>query len=111
MIPHLLVPDLRDALTDTWATRVLTMNLVPAEDETQGYTASRHLEVLADHAPRLRLDVVVVDPSFAEGDAHLERYVTSLGGRLVLSDVRMRDGSARHDPLKLAAVYAGVMDL
>ena len=111
VIPHLLVPDLLDALTDTWATRVLTMNLVPTEDETQGYTASRHLEVLADHAPRLRLDVVVVDPSFAEGDAHLDRFVTSLGGRLVVSDVRMRDGSARHDPLKLAAVYAGVMDL
>lgn len=111
VIPHLLVPDLLEALTDTWATRVLTMNLVPTEDETFGYTASRHLEVLADHAPRLRLDVVVVDPTFAEGDAHLERYVGSLGGRLVVSDVRMRDGSARHDPLKLAAVYAGVMDL
>lgn len=111
VIPHLLVPDLLEALTDTWATRILTMNLVPAEDETPGYTASRHLEVLADHAPRLRLDAVVVDHSFAEGDPHLEQYVGSLGGRLVLADVRMRDGSARHDPLRLAAVYAELMDL
>lgn len=111
VIPHLLVPDLLAALTETSAARVLTMNLVPTEDETLGYTASRHLEVLADHAPNLRLDVVVVDPSFADGDAHLERFVGSFGGRLVVADVRMRDGSARHDPLKLAAVYAGVMDL
>ena len=111
VIPHLLVPDLLGALTDTWATRVLTMNLVPTEDETDGYTASRHLEVLADHAPGLRLDVVLVDPTFAEGDAHLERYAHSLGARLEIADVRMRDGSARHDPLKLATVYAGVMDL
>jgi len=111
VIPHLLVPDLLEALTDTWATRILTMNLVPAEDETPGYTASRHLEVLADHAPRLRLDAVVVDHSFAEADPHLEQYVGSLGGRLVLADVRMRDGSARHDPLRLAAVYAELMDL
>jgi hypothetical protein len=29
----------------------------------------------------------------------------------VLADVRMRDGSARHDPLRLAAVYAELMDL
>ncbi|MDQ7992609.1 MAG: uridine diphosphate-N-acetylglucosamine-binding protein YvcK [Propionicimonas sp.] len=111
VIPHLLVPDLVEALSDTWATRVLTMNLVPAEDETRGYTASRHLEVLADHAPGLRWDVVVVDPSFADGDPHLERYVGSLGGRLVVADVRMRDRSPRHDPLKLAAIYAEVMDL
>lgn len=111
VLPHLLVPDLVEALTTTSATRVLTMNLVPTEDETEGYTASRHLEVLADHAPRLRLEVVLVDPTFAAGDAHLERYVASLGGRLVVADVRMRDGSARHDPLKLAAAYAALMDL
>lgn len=111
VIPHLLVPDLAEALIDTWATRVLTMNLVPTEDETQGYTASRHLEVLADHAPRLRFDAVLVDPSFAAGDPHLERYVTALGGRLIVTDVRMRDGSARHDPLRLAAAYAELMGL
>ena len=111
VIPHLLVPDLVEALVDTWATRILTMNLVPTEDETLGYTASRHLEVLADHAPRLRLDVVMVDPTFAQGDPHLERYVNSLGGRLMITDVRMRDGSARHDPLRLAAAYAEVMGL
>lgn len=111
VLPHLLVPDLVEALTDTWATRVLTMNLVPTEDETHGYTASRHLEVLADHAPRLRWDVVVVDPTFAEGDPHLERYVSSLGGTLVVADVRMRDRSPRHDPLRLASVYAEVMNL
>ena len=111
VIPHLLVPDLAEALIETWATRVLTMNLVPTEDETHGYTASRHLEVLADHAPRLRFDAVLVDPSFAAGDPHLERYVTALGGRLVVTEVRMRDGSARHDPLRLAAAYAEIMGL
>ncbi|MGC3954203.1 MAG: uridine diphosphate-N-acetylglucosamine-binding protein YvcK [Propionicimonas sp.] len=111
VIPHLLVPDLVAALTDTWATRVLTMNLVPTEDETHGYTASRHLEVLADHAPGLRFDVVLVDPSFARNDPHLEHYVAALGGRLMITDVRMRDGSARHDPLRLAAAYAEVMGL
>ena len=75
------------------------------------YTASRHIEVLADHAPGLRLDVVVADPTFADGDPHLAAYVESLGARLVVAPVRMRDGSARHDPHLLASVYAGIMGL
>ncbi|MEA4942980.1 MAG: uridine diphosphate-N-acetylglucosamine-binding protein YvcK [Propionicimonas sp.] len=111
VLPHLLVPELADAVVSTSAQRILTMNLVPTEDETAGYTASRHLEVLAEHEPRLRLDAVLVDPSFVAGDPHLESFTRSLGARLVVADVRMRDGSARHDPLKLAAAYAEVMEL
>ncbi len=108
VIPHLLVPDLADAIVSTRAQRILTMNLVPA-DETDGFPASRHLEVLADHCPELRLDVVIVDPSFAADDPPLERFTRSLGARLVVENVRMRDGSPRHDPHRLAAVYAGLM--
>ncbi len=111
VIPHLLVPELAEAIMSTSARRILTMNLVPTEDETWGYTASRHLEALADHAPRLRLDAVVVDPTFAEGDTYLARYASALGAELVIADVRMRDGSARHDPYRLASVYADIMGL
>ncbi|MFT4295568.1 MAG: uridine diphosphate-N-acetylglucosamine-binding protein YvcK [Micropruina sp.] len=108
VIPHLLVPELAEAIVNTRAQRILTMNLVPA-DETKGFPASRHLEVLADHCPRLRLDVVVVDPSFAADDPPLEKFARSLGARLVVENVRMRDGSPRHDPHRLAAVYAELM--
>ena len=111
VVPHVLVPQLRDAMAATSARRILTMNLDPTFDETNGYTPSRHLEALADHAPTLRLDAVLVDPSFADGDPHLEAFATSLGAELVIADVRMRDGSARHDPLKLASAYAGLMGL
>ncbi|MCL1837811.1 MAG: uridine diphosphate-N-acetylglucosamine-binding protein YvcK [Propionibacteriaceae bacterium] len=110
VLPHLLVPDLCAAIVETKAQRILTMNLVPSDDETYGYTPSRHLEVLAEHAPLLRLDTVIVDPSFAEGDRHLREYCQSFGADLVIADVRMKDGSARHDPLKLAAVYSQVID-
>ncbi len=108
VIPHLLVPELADAITSTRAQRILTMNLVPA-DETDGFPASRHLEVLADHCPALRLDAVIVDPSFAADDPPLERFARSLGARLVVENVRMRDGSPRHDHHRLAAVYAELM--
>ncbi|MDR1824130.1 MAG: uridine diphosphate-N-acetylglucosamine-binding protein YvcK [Bifidobacteriaceae bacterium] len=111
VLPHLLVPGLCAAIVETPAKRILTMNLVPSSDETYGYTPSRHLEVLAEHAPSLRLDYVIVDPSFAAGDRHLAKYASSLGAEVVVEDVRARDGTARHDEYKLASIYAQVMGL
>jgi uncharacterized cofD-like protein len=111
VIPHLLVPELARAICAARGKRILTLNLAPTDDETPAYTAARHLEVLSEHAPDLRLDVVVADPSFAVGDQHLAAYVASLGAKLVLAPVRTRDGTPRHDPHLLAAVYAGIMGL
>ncbi|MBI5027789.1 MAG: methyltransferase, partial [Actinobacteria bacterium] len=57
-------------------------------------------------------DLIVSNPPYvAAGDPHLATYVQSLGARLVVAPVRMRDGSPRHDPHLLAAVYAGIMGL
>jgi len=110
VIPHLLVPDLASAILKTRARRVLTLNVRP-DDETKGASAARHLELLADHAPELRLDVVLADARFARDDPHLESYATSLGAELVIADVAARDGSARHDPFRLASAYAEIMGL
>ncbi|SDS07033.1 gluconeogenesis factor YvcK family protein [Microlunatus soli] len=108
VIPHLLVPQLAEAIVDTGARRILTLN-VQSDAETKGASAARHLELLAEHAPALRLDVVLADSSFVRDDPHLESYATSLGAELVVADIAHRDGSARHDPLRLAATYAEVM--
>lgn len=67
------------------------------------------MELLAEHAPALRLDYVIVDEGFAERDRHLATYVSSVGAELIVANVSMRDGSARHDPFRLAATYADVM--
>lgn len=110
IIPHLLVPELAEAIVESRARRTLTLNLAPA-DETDGFTASQHIEILADHAPRLRLDTVVADASFAAEDRHLRSYAASLGAEVVIADLAVRDGSPRHDPLRLASIYAEVMGL
>lgn len=110
VIPHLLVPDLAEAIVDTDARRMLVMNVRP-DSETKGASAARHLELLADHAPSLRLDVVLADSRFAGDDPHLESYARSLGADLVVADLAARDGSARHDPFRLASAYAEVMDI
>nr|WP_245581209.1 uridine diphosphate-N-acetylglucosamine-binding protein YvcK [Propionicicella superfundia] len=110
VIPHLLVPDLADAIVNTRAHRILTLN-IEAAAETAGLTAGRHIEVLAEHAPTLRLDTVLADVRLSRSDRHIQRFVESLGGRLMIADVAMRDGTARHDPNRLAAAYAEIMGL
>ncbi|HLT61602.1 MAG TPA: uridine diphosphate-N-acetylglucosamine-binding protein YvcK [Microlunatus sp.] len=110
VIPHLLVPDLAAAILNTSARRMLTLNL-GFDGETAGFTAARHLELLAEHAPRLRLDVVLADSTFAADDPHLRAYAASLGAELVVADLAARDGSPRHDPLRLASAYAEIMGI
>ena len=110
VIPHLLVPDLARAFAESDAQKVLVLNIAPA-DETQGFSASRHIELLAEHAPFLRLDHVIADKDFASNDPYLESYVSSLGGELVVADVAVRDGTPRHDPLRLGSTFAEVMGL
>ena len=51
VIPHLLVPKLAHSIVETQAKRLLTLNLEPA-GETAGFTAARHIELLAEHARR-----------------------------------------------------------
>ena len=92
VIPHLLVPKLADAIHGTAARRILTLNLEPA-DETAGFSAAKHIELLAEHAPDLRLDVVLADSGFAADDPHLAAWADSLGAQLVVADLAARDGS------------------
>ncbi len=109
VIPHLLVPDLRAALEQTTARRMVVLNLAPQTGETTGFTPDRYLETLAAHAPDLRLDVVLADPSTVSDGAALHRAAESLGARLVLADVATDDGSPRHDAGKLALAYAAAL--
>ena len=110
VIPHLLVPQLAKAIHATPARRILALNLEPAE-ETAGFSAAKHIELLADHAPDLRLDVVLADSGFASDDPHLSAWADSLGARLEVADLAARDKSPRHDPLRLASAYAEIMGI
>ena len=108
VLPHLLVPTLAGALAETGARRLIALNLVPQPGETEGFSPHRHLEVLADHAPSLSLDVVLADSGAAAGcEGELEKAAGLLHASLVLSDVAAADG-ARHDPVRLAAAYREV---
>ena len=109
VIPHLLVPDLREALVSAPARRAVTLNLAPQTGETEGFSPEAHLEVLAAHAPELKLDVVLADERTITDLAGLRAVASSLGAELVLADVAADDGTPRHDPVKLANAYAGFL--
>ncbi|MGN8246190.1 gluconeogenesis factor YvcK family protein [Cellulomonas soli] len=111
VLPHLLVPALRDALLATSAPIILTLNLEPeAQGETDGMRAEAHLDALRVHAPTLRVHTIVADPAAVEDvDAVTER-AHAMGARLLLRQVSRGDGTARHDPLRLAAAYRDAME-
>ena len=108
VIPHLLVPELAACLEATSARRLVVLNLAPQEGETAGLSAGAHLEVLAKHAPRLRVDVVLADPETVTDPRALERAAADVGARLVLAPVGMADRSPRHDPEQLAGAFRAV---
>ncbi|KOT56203.1 MULTISPECIES: gluconeogenesis factor YvcK family protein [Streptomyces] len=116
VIPHLLVPELREALEETKARKVLSLNLAPQPGETDGFSPQRHLEVLARHAPKLAFDVVLADRAAVPDTESL----TVAAKQLVGSEVELaavaapgspcgtaetHKGAARHDPELLAAAY------
>jgi len=109
IMPTLLVPGLRDALESTNARRVLVLNLREQEGETEGLSPTDHLRVLAEHAPGLRLDVVLADRTLDDDAGELRAAVEARGARLVTAEVAMRPGSDQHDPQLLAAAFGTVM--
>ena len=110
VIPHLLVPDLRDALQRSRAHRVVIANLGPEAGETTGFTTERHLHVLSQHAPDLRVDTVLVDagalPAGSDRD-HLDRTAATLGALVHVAAVA--GAGAAHDPHALAAALGSVL--
>ncbi len=104
VLPHLLIPQLAAAIIASPAHKILTLN-VTSGLETAGFSPSRHIELIAEHAPGLRLNTVVADEAFAASDAALAETCATLGADLVVDDVAMHDHTARHDRLRLAAVY------
>lgn len=110
VIPHVLVPGLVAALQATTARRALVLNLAAEPGETAGFSAERHLHVLAQHAPGFSVHEIIVDtaavPSDRERD-QLRRTASLLEASVQFADVS-RPGTPLHDPAKLAAVLDGV---
>ena len=109
VLPHVLVPDLRDALVRTEARIVVALNLAPQPGETEGFSPQELLEALYRHAPDLTIHTVLADEEAVVDRRGLTDTVHARGARLVLAPVAAPDGSARHDPKLLAAALGPVI--
>ena len=112
VLPHLLVPDLRDALLETSARRVLVLNLAPEPGETAGFSPEQHLAVLAEHEPDLRVEAVIADVDAVPVPDRLHEAAASMltpGGRVHLAPVAAPGHTPRHEPAALAAALAEVL--
>lgn len=112
VLPHLRVRALREAIVATDARLVIVLNLEEQAGETGGFAPGDHLAVLLEHAPDLAVHSVLADPAGMDPEhlVDLGQVVAACGARLVLDDVAHADGGARHDPHKLAAAYARIIE-
>lgn len=102
VLPHLLVPELHDALVKTAATKTVILNLIPQPGETAGFSPEQHLDVLCQHAPRLGVDAVIADRDSVPTPARLHAAAAALGGRAHLASIATPGTAGRHDPDALA---------
>jgi uncharacterized cofD-like protein len=110
VIPHVLVPQLASALQATEARRALVLNLVAEPGETAGFSAERHIHVLAQHAPGFTVHDIIVDAARVPGERErdqLRRTAAGLDARVEFADVS-RPGTPLHDPARLAAALERV---
>lgn len=113
VLPHLLVPELRDAILTSRARRVVVLNLAPEPGETAGFSPEQHLQVLCEHAPRLRVDAVLADVAAVPVPDRLRRAAAEIlnpGGRVHLAPVAADDALPRHDPAALAEAISEALN-
>jgi uncharacterized cofD-like protein len=109
VIPHLMVPRLREALVATSARLVVVLNLEPQEGETPGFGPEDHLAALFEHAPDLKIHTVLADRTSVGHADVLQRVVSDAGAELVLADVADEGASDRHDHARLAAAFEAIV--
>ncbi len=110
VMPHLLVPGIRQALEATPAQKILTLNVGSHDKETRGFSMADHVEAMRSHAAGLTFDYVIADPGVTRtGEDALRETCASVGAELVVSSVRKLGAQGQHDTLRLAAAFRDVM--
>lgn len=106
VIPHLLVPAQLQALQSSAARKILILNLDASTqsqgEEFAGSTPEEHLEFFHHYAPGVTVDYCLVDQSVVRDQEALELAASTLGGEIVVADIRKAPGSIHHDAQKLA---------
>jgi len=123
VIPNLLVCGVVPAIQVSRAVVIYVCNVMTQAGETAGYTASQHLQAIIDHIGCNPFDYCLVNNA-APAPEVLAAYaaeaaevveadldaIEALGTKPIVADLLSRTNLARHDPAKLAAALARIMD-
>jgi uncharacterized cofD-like protein len=115
IIPNLLVPGIKEALSSTKSVKIYICNIMTQEGETDGYSVSEHLKAIFDHTGRKVVDYVIANNKLPSDDV-LKRYesekaypvkidreaVAGLGVTLVQGKLFADGPYIRHSPEQLA---------
>lgn len=113
VLPHLLVPTLRDAIVASPAKKILLLNLDSNRDDAKageyaGYSPLEHCEILHHYAPELRFDLVVAD-SHLTGRGELADYLQERGIAYLEADLRDEKVTIHHGGEKLASAFTHIL--
>lgn len=107
VLPHLLVPEIRDAIRTSVGNRILILNLDLQKGDDITSKPHSNLEIWAESFSDVPVDFVVVDRSSENERAELEQACSKLGAQLVVEKLARTDQNGQrmrvHDPLLLAA--------
>jgi uncharacterized cofD-like protein len=123
VLPNLLVPGVVQAIRRAAAPVIYVCNVMTQPGETNGYSASRHLEMLVKHLGcnpftvclmNSRLPTAAVLQAYQREGAEPVRpepaRVQELGSQPVVADLLSNEDLARHDSQKLAAAIMSVVE-
>ena len=127
IMPHLITPQIRNALENAKAPIMYICNLVTQPGETDGYAVSDHIKVLNEHLGKRKVDFVLAnngDVDIKVSDIYREKEkksvvdldqnaVRALGADIMAGDIIEIDenGNIRHDELKTAyMVFSWLME-
>ena len=117
ILPHLIVPEIRDAIRKSEAPTMYISNLVSQPGETDGYSVSDHIKILNDYLDSRKVDIVLannaeIDKEIVDKYSLLEHKtlieidreeIKKLEARLIEDKIFAVDnGMIRHNALKTA---------
>ena len=109
VLPHLLVPQIRTALSNSNAKIVVFLNLDArtVKDEASALSPEVQIEFLKTHAPEVKIDYLVADNSIKT--TGLEAIAQKYQAQLILSDLAHHPGSDQHDRFKVLSTLKNLI--
>ncbi|WP_378950385.1 uridine diphosphate-N-acetylglucosamine-binding protein YvcK [Pelosinus sp. sgz500959] len=122
ILPNLLVQGVAETLRQSQAVKIYICNVMTQPGETDGYSASDHIQAIVDHVGPGIIDYVVVNTHHVTMNLQ-EKYasqgaypvevdvdaIEAMGIKVFKADVISETNWVRHDPLKLSRTIVSMI--